>query len=142
MDEKLKAQVAERKEFNLQKRKRGRPKKSEIKAKRKGNRSVIGRPKGDAAIINDYKARMLASPKSELVLQSIFNAALDDEHKHQAAAWKMVIDRIAPVAAFEKDVIKDGGRSAIQINISGVSQVDIPDQPVVQEDAIEGEFND
>ena len=142
MDEKLKAQVAERKEFNLQKRKRGRPKKSEIKAKRKGNRSVIGRPKGDAAIINDYKARMLASPKSELVLQSIFNAALDDEHKHQAAAWKMVIDRIAPVAAFEKDVIKDGGRSAIQINISGVSQVDIPDQPVVQEDAIEGEFTD
>jgi hypothetical protein len=142
MDEKLKAQVAERKEFNLQKRKRGRPKKSEIKAKRKGNRSVIGRPKGDAAIINDYKARMLASPKSELVLQSIFNAALDDEHKHQAAAWKMVIDRIAPVAAFEKDVIKDGGRSAIQINISGVNQVDIPDQPVVQEDAIEGELND
>jgi len=142
MDEKLKAQVAERKEFNLQKRKRGRPKKSEIKAKRKGNRSVIGRPKGDAAIINDYKARMLASPKSELVLQSIFNAALDDEHKHQAAAWKMVIDRIAPVAAFEKDVIKDGGRSAIQINISGVGSVDIPDQPVVQEDAIEGELND
>ena len=142
MDEKLKAQVAERKEFNLQKRKRGRPKKSEIKAKKKGNRNAIGRPKGDAAIINDYKARMLASPKSELVLQSIFNAALDDEHKHQAAAWKMVIDRIAPVAAFEKDVVKVGGRSAIQINISGVSQVDIPDQPVVQEDAIEGEFND
>ena len=142
MDEKLKAQVAERKEFNLQKRKRGRPKKSEIKAKKKGNRNAIGRPKGDAAIINDYKARMLASPKSELVLQSIFNAALDDEHKHQAAAWKMLIDRIAPVAAFEKDVIKDGGRSAIQINISGVNQVDIPDQPVVQEDAIEGEFND
>lgn len=142
MDEKLKAQVAERKEFNLQKRKRGRPKKSEITAKKKGNRSVIGRPKGDAAIINDYKARMLASPKSELVLKSIFDAALNDEHKHQAAAWKMVIDRIAPVAAFEKDVIKDGGRSAIQINISGVGQVDIPDQPVFQEDAIEGEFND
>jgi len=142
MDEKLKAQVAERKEFNLQKRKRGRPKKSEIKAKKKGSRSAIGRPKGDAAIINEYKARMLASPKSELVLQSIFNAALNDEHKHQAAAWKMLIDRLAPVAAFEKDVIKDGGRSAIQINISGVNQVDIPDQPVVQEDAIEGELGD
>jgi len=142
MDEKLKAQIAARKEFNLQKRKRGRPKKSEIKAKKKGNRNAIGRPKGDAAIINDYKARMLASPKSELVLQSIFNAALNDEHKHQAAAWKMLIDRLAPVAAFEKDVIKDGGRNAIQINISGVNQVDIPDQPVVQEDAIEGELND
>ena len=142
MDEKLKAKVAERKEFNIQKRKRGRPKKSEVKAKKVGNRNAIGRPKGDAAIINDYKSRMLASPKSKLVLQSIFDAALNDEHKHQAAAWKMLIDRLAPVAAFEKDVIKDGGRNAIQINISGVNQVDIPDQPVVQEDAIEGELND
>jgi len=49
----------------------------------------------------------------------------------------MLIDRLAPVAAFEKDVIKDGGRSAIQINISGVNQVEIPDQPV-----IEGELDD
>ena len=93
--------------------------------------------KGDAAIINDYKSRMLASPQSKLVLQSIFDAALNDEHKHQAAAWKMLIDRLAPIAAFEKDVAKDGGRSAIQINIVGVNQVDVPDQPV-----IEGEFND
>ena len=93
------------------------------------------RPKGDAAIINEYKARMLTSPKSDLVLQTIFDAALNNEHKHQAAAWKLVMDRIVPVAAFEKDVIRDGGRSAIQINISGVGAVDIPDQPV-----IEGEF--
>ena len=71
MDEKLKAKVAERKEFNIQKRKRGRPKQSEVKAKKVGNRNAIGRPKGDAAIINDYKSRMLASPKSKLVLQSI-----------------------------------------------------------------------
>lgn len=142
MDEKLQAKLAERKEFNIQKRKRGRPKQSEVKAKKVGNRTAIGRPKGDAAIINDYKSRMLASPKSKLVLQSIFDAALNDEHKHQAAAWKMLIDRLAPVAAFEKDVIKDGGRSAIQINISGVNQVDIPDQPVVQENAIEGELDD
>jgi len=142
MDEKLQAKLAERKEFNIQKRKRGRPKQSEVKAKKVGNRTAIGRPKGDAAIINDYKSRMLASPKSKLVLQSIFDAALNDEHKHQAAAWKMLIDRLAPVAAFEKDVIKDGGRSAIQINISGVNQVDIPDQPVVQESAIEGELDD
>jgi hypothetical protein len=42
--------------------KRGRPPKTavtEIKEKR-----VVGRPKGDAAIINDYKLRMLTSPKS------------------------------------------------------------------------------
>ena len=45
----------------LPKRGRGRPKKGEIVAKKKGSRGIRGRPKGDAAIINEYKARMLAS---------------------------------------------------------------------------------
>ena len=107
------------------KRGRGRPKKAEVAAVKKGNRAVRGRPKGDAAVMNEYKARMLASPKSVKVLESIFNAALDDDHKNQAAAWKLVMDRIAPTALFEKDVIKDGGRSAIQINITGVGSADI-----------------
>ena len=79
-----------------------------------------GRPKGDAAIINEYKGRMLSSPKSKKVLESIFDAALNDDHKNQAAAWKLVMDRILPTAVFEKDVVKGAGRSAIQINITGV----------------------
>jgi len=79
-----------------------------------------GRPKGDAAIINEYKSRMLTSPKSRKVLESIFDAALNDDHKNQAAAWKLVMDRILPTAVFEKDVVKGAGRSAIQINITGV----------------------
>lgn len=107
------------------KRGRGRPKKAEVAAVKKGNRAVRGRPKGDAAVMNEYKARMLASPKSAKVLEAIFNAALDDDHKNQAAAWKLVMDRIAPTALFEKDVIKDGGRSAIQINITGVGSTEI-----------------
>ena len=73
------------------KRGRGRPKKTEVAAVKKGNRAVRGRPKGDAAVMNEYKARMLASPKSAKVLESIFNAALDDDHKNQAAAWKLVM---------------------------------------------------
>ena len=111
--------------MTIPKRGRGRPKKAEVAAVKKGNRAVRGRPKGDAAIMNEYKARMLASPKSAKVLEAIFNAALDDDHKNQAAAWKLVMDRIAPTALFEKDVIKDGGRSAIQINITGVGSADI-----------------
>ena len=107
------------------KRGRGRPKKGEIIAKKKGSRGVRGRPKGDAAIINEYKARMLASPKSELVLQTIFDAATNDDHKNQAAAWKLIMDRILPVGAFEKDVIKDAGRNAIQINITGVGSTTV-----------------
>ena len=114
LTEKDREAIEERKE--IRKRKRGRPKKSEVKAKKQGNRGPVGRPKGDAAIINEYKARMLASPKSRLVLETIFNAALDDEHKNQAAAWKMIMDRMLPVAAFEKEVVKDGGRSAIPVS--------------------------
>lgn len=108
------------------KRGRGRPRKTELIEKSKGSRGQVGRPKGDAAIINEYKARMLASPKSKKVLETIFDAALDDEHKNQAAAWKMIMDRILPVGAFEKEVVQNGGKSAIQINITGVPNVEVP----------------
>lgn len=99
--------------------KRGRPKKSDI-TEIKESRSV-GRPKGDAAIINEYKLRMLNSPKSAKVLEAIYDAALNDEHKNQAAAWKLIVDRIIPVSAFE--TAKAGGNTPqISINITGLSQ--------------------
>lgn len=104
------------------KRKVGRPKKDTVKSNKKGSRVARGRPKGDAAIINEYKARMLSSPKSRKVLDAIFDAALDNEHKNQGAAWKLVMDRIAPTAVFEQEVLKSGGKSAITINITGVGE--------------------
>jgi len=114
---------------------RGRPKKTDVAAVKKGNRGVRGRPKGDAAVMNEYKARMLASPKSAKVLEAIFRAALDDDHKNQAAAWKLVMDRVAPTALFEKDVVKDAGRSAIQINITGVGSADVSGGSVIDGDS-------
>ena len=114
---------------------RGRPKKTALAAVKKGNRGVRGRPKGDAAIINEYKARMLASPKSAKVLESIFNAALDDDHKNQSSAWKLVMDRILPVGAFEKEVMQSGGRNAIQINITGVNSANISGGDVIDGDS-------
>ena len=117
---------------------KGRPPKAALK-KPKG---IIGRPKGDATIINEYKARMLASPKSAKVLEAIFDAALDNDHKNQASAWKLVMDRVAPVAAFEKEIIKGGGKSSIQINITGVGSTDISgntgDEP--QDDISDAEY--
>ena len=101
------------------KRGRGRPKKGEVVAKKEGNRGVRGRPPGDAAIINEYKARMLASPKSAKVMDAIFNAALDDEHKNQAAAWKLLMDRMLPVSYFEKDKMSQG-KNSVNITITGV----------------------
>ena len=120
----------------VKKRGRGRPRKSEVAAVKPGNKGVVGRPKGDAAIINEYKARMLASPKSRKVLETIFDAALDDDHKNQAAAWKLVMDRILPVGAFEKEVVKDGGRNAIQINISGVGTAEVSTPDIIEGEII------
>jgi hypothetical protein len=97
----------------------GRPKKGEVVAKKEGNRGVRGRPPGDAAIINEYKARMLASPKSGKVMDAIFDAALDDEHKNQAAAWKLLMDRMLPVSYFEKDKLSQG-KNSVSITITGV----------------------
>jgi len=122
----------------VKKRGRGRPRKSEVAAVKPGNKGVVGRPKGDAAIINEYKARMLASPKSRKVLETIFDAALDDDHKNQAAAWKLVMDRILPVGAFEKDVVKDGGRNAIQINITGVGTAEVNTPEIIEGEVVDG----
>jgi len=102
-----------------EKRKAGRPKKGEIVAKKQKNKGVLGRPKGDTAIINEYKARMLNSPKSAKVLEAIYDAALNDDHKNQAAAWKLIVDRIVPVSAFEATK-SGGGTTQISINISGL----------------------
>ena len=134
------------------KRKRGRPRKTDVVSKTTGNRGKVGRPKGDASIINEYKARMLASPKSNKVLDSIFNAALNDDHKNQAAAWKLVMDRMLPLSYFEKD--STGGRQSVSITISGVGQVATSvsgtsakeeattEQEQKEENTIEGEFTE
>ena len=129
-------------ETNTPKR-RGRPPKSKVVSRKKGATGLSrGRPKGDAAIINEYKGRMLTSPKSRKVLESIFDAALNDDHKHQAAAWKLIVDRIVPVGAFEKDVVKGAGKSAIQINITGVggetTVISNEDEEVLDGEIIDG----
>jgi hypothetical protein len=109
----------------------GRPKKVK---KVKGKSNPVGRPKGEAGIMKDYRERMLNSPKSRKVLDSIFNAALDDDHKNQAAAWKIVMDRIVPVSGFDK-LAGQSGRSAITVNITGVGEVEVG-----QSDPLEGEY--
>ena len=111
----------------------GRPKKKEIQAKSPGGRGKVGRPKGDAAIMKDYKARMLASPKSRKVLAKVFEVALEDGHKHQAACMKMVMDRIAPIGAFEQDIKKNSGGAGITINVTGMT-------PEVRVEPVEGEW--
>ena len=112
------------------KNKGGRPSKKALAAVKNKNTGIIGRPKGDTAIINEYKQRMLNSPKSARVLEAIYDAALNDDHKNQAAAWKLIVDRIVPVSAFEA-AKSGGGTPSISINISGLSSPTVEAQEEV-----------
>ena len=60
------------------------------------------------------------SPKSAKVLEAIFDAALDPEHKNQAAAWKLIVDRVAPISAFDPKS-SSGQMPQISINITGLN---------------------
>ena len=98
--------------------KRGRPSKKALAEARK---QPVGRPKGDASAIEEFKARLMNSPKSRKVLDAILDAALDDEHKNQAAAWKLLVDRMLPMSYFDKDKIS-GSRPSVNITITGVGE--------------------
>lgn len=100
------------------KRGRGRPKKTEIEAKKRGNRGVRGRPPGDAARINEFKARLLAT-SGDNVINKIIEIAQNDEHPGQMAALKMCMDRVLPLSYFEKDKATNG-RSSVSITITGI----------------------
>jgi hypothetical protein len=107
--------------------KKGRPTNSALAEAKK---RPVGRPKGDASAIEEFKARLMASPKSRKVLDSILDAALDDEHKNQAAAWKLLVDRMLPMSYFEKD--KAGGsRPSVNIVISGVGETVSIDNEII-----------
>jgi hypothetical protein len=97
------------------KRGRGRPRKSEVEAKKK--RGVVGRPPGEAARIKEFHARLLAT-SGETVINTIIKKALDDDDKDQVACLKMCIDRVLPMSYFEKN--KDAGRGNVNIQISMV----------------------
>jgi|TARA_B110000908_G_scaffold15899_1_gene18016 hypothetical protein len=120
--------------------KRGRPRKADIAAKKKGNRNAIGRPKGDAARINELKARLLAT-SGDKVISKVIEIALEDGHPVQSAALKMCMDRVLPISYFDKKN-DTGGRNAVSITITGVGG----DTTIVgntgNDDALEGEYED
>ena len=105
----------------------GRPKKTKA--------NPVGRPKEDRGIMEEYRQRMLKSPKSAKVLETIFDAALNDDHKSQSAAWKLIVDRILPVSGFDK-LAGTATRSAITVNISGVPGIELSSP----NESLEGDF--
>lgn len=96
---------------------RGRPPKAKLAEVAK---KPVGRPRTDVQnIVNEYRDRMLASPKSVSVLEKVFQVALEDGHPHQLGAMKLVIDRIAPVSAFDVKA-NTGSTPTISINITSM----------------------
>ena len=120
----------------IQRRKVGRPLKKDIEAKKKGNRGKVGRPAGDAARINEFKARLLGT-SGDKIIETLIHKALDPNDKDQIAALKMCVDRILPLSVF--DAAKNSGSvPAISINITGLSNptvdADVVDMGTVEED--------
>lgn len=131
----------EQKTSSPAKRGRGRPKKSEVEAKKKGNRGVRGRPPGDAARINEFKARLLAT-SGDNVINKIIQIAQNDEHPGQMAALKMCMDRVLPLSYFEKDKATNG-RSSVSITITGIGgDTTIVGQEEQQEDIVDVEYTE
>ncbi len=61
------------------------------------------------------------------VVETVFRAALDDNHKNQTAAQKILMDRMLPISTFEKAV---DSREKINIVINTIRP---------EKEAIEGE---
>ena len=102
------------------KRGKGRPPKSDLEAVRNRTKGKLGRPKGDAGRLQEFKERLLATGGSR-ILDTMIRIALDDNHPGQMAAIKLAVDRILPMSAF--DAAKNGGSApTVTINISGINE--------------------
>lgn len=118
-----------KKELDVPVVKRGRPRKADIVAKKKGNRGKVGRPAGDAARIAEFKARLLGT-SGEKIINTLISKALDPDDKDQAACLKMCIDRVLPLSAFDTTK-QSGGTPQISINITGLTS-SVDTTPVIE----------
>ena len=76
-----------------------------------------GRPQGMRAIQLDLQEKLYNHPDNHKVIETIYRAALDDNHKNQAAAQKLLMDRMLPISVCDKNA---DIREKITINISSV----------------------
>ena len=98
---------------------KGRPPKAVIDSKKVGKRVALGRPPGEAARLNEFKARLLGTT-GEKIIETLIRKAMDGEDKDQFAALKFCAERILPMSAF--DTAKNANASPqVTINITGLS---------------------
>ena len=81
-----------------------------------------GRPCGMRAIQLELQEELYNHPNKHKVIETIYRAALDNDHKNQAACMKLLMDRMLPISVCDKNAEI---REKITINISSV---EIPDR--------------
>ena len=86
-----------------------------------------GRPAGMRARQLELKQTLLEHPDVPKVIETVIRTALDDSHKNQTAAQKILMDRMLPISTFEKAV---DSREKINIVINTIRP---------EKEAIEGE---
>ncbi|MAS61183.1 MAG: hypothetical protein CMQ07_08780 [Gammaproteobacteria bacterium] len=75
----------------------------------------------------ELKQTLLEHPDVPAVIETVIRTALDDNHKNQTAAQKILMDRMLPISTFEKAV---DSREKINIVINTIRP---------ETEAIEGE---
>ena len=67
----------------------------------------------------ELKQTLLEHPDVPTVIETVVRTALDDNHKNQTAAQKILMDRILPISTFETQF---DNRERITINVSVIGK--------------------
>ena len=78
-----------------------------------------GRLAGMRARQLELKQTLLEHPGVPTVIETVVRTALDDTHKNQTAAQKILMDRILPISTFDKQF---DNREKITINVSVIGK--------------------
>ena len=78
----------------------------------------------------ELKQTLLEHPDVPKVIETVIRTALDDNHKNQAVAQKLVMDRLLPISTFEKAV---DSREKINIVINTIR----PEKEPIEGEVIE-----
>ena len=88
-----------------------------------------GRPAGMRARQLELKQTLLEHPDVPTVIETVVRTALDDTHKNQTAAQKILMDRILPISTFDK---KYDTKEKITINVSVIEPETITGEVIEQ----------
>ena len=96
-----------------------------------------GRPAGMRAAQLELQRELLEHPDNFKVIQAVYEAALDPEHKNQIAAQKLILDRSMPISKFDK---QNDFKRNVEINIRTLRPEREEDEPeLIQGETIDNE---